>query len=145
MSDVDLRVLLAGYLDGELSDEERARVESALAADPMLRAELEEMRRLQDAIGAATADARGDVEVERFWGGVYNRLERQASWMLLLFGLLGLFGAGFYLFVTNPSLGWWVKGPAIVAGLGALGLLWSVWRERRRLLPYDRYAREVHR
>lgn len=145
MSDVELRVLLAGYLDGELTEEERARVEAALASDPALRGELEAMRHLASALGPAGGDAAADVELERFWGAVYNRLERQASWMLLLFGLLGLFGAGLYLFLTVPSLGWWVKVPAICAGLGAAGLAWSVWRERRRLLHLDRYAREVHR
>ena len=37
--------LLSAYLDGELSDRERTRLEAQLAADPALRAELEALRR----------------------------------------------------------------------------------------------------
>jgi anti-sigma factor RsiW len=145
VSDVELRVLLAGYVDGELDDESRARVEAALAEDPALRSELEEMRRLASALGLSSGNAEAGVDLERFWDAVESRLERQASWMLLLFGLAGLSGAGAYLFLSDPSLGWWAKGPAICAALGAAGLLFRVWRERRNILYLRRFPREVHR
>ncbi len=43
---------LSEYLDGELSGDELARMEEALAADPALRAELEELRALVDRLGS---------------------------------------------------------------------------------------------
>jgi len=143
--DAELPVLLAGYLDGELDDGQRARVERALAEDAALRAELEAMRRLKATLEGARGEERSDAELAAFWAAVYPRLERRAGWVLLLAGLLALLAAGLVLFVAAPSLGWWVKGPALAAGLGLLLLLWSVWRERRRMLPHDRYTREVHR
>ena len=44
------RELLHAYFDGELSGEEAARFERALAADPALAARLQELRSLDDAL-----------------------------------------------------------------------------------------------
>ncbi len=143
--DEELLPLLGGYLDGELDDAQRARVEQALANDATLRGELESMRRLGAMLQGGRGEERGDAELAAFWGSVYNRLERQVGAILFLCGLSALSVAGLVLFLANPSLGWWVKGPALAAGAGALMLLGSVWRERRRMVPHDRYTREVHR
>ncbi|MGQ0613965.1 MAG: anti-sigma factor family protein [Planctomycetaceae bacterium] len=143
--DEELLHLLGGYLDGELDDAQRARVEQALGQDASLRGELEAMRRLGALLEGGRGEQRGDAELAAFWGGVYNRLERRVGWILLLCGLGALSVGGLVLFITQPSLGWWVKGPALAAGAGALILLGSVWRERQRTVPHDRYAREVHR
>ncbi len=44
MTDRDREARLSGYLDGELTIEERESLEGALAADPDLARELERMR-----------------------------------------------------------------------------------------------------
>ena len=49
---VDLQTLIA-FVDGELSEIERAEVERAIAADPALRAQLETQQRLRARISAA--------------------------------------------------------------------------------------------
>jgi ferric-dicitrate binding protein FerR (iron transport regulator) len=139
----EIRILLTGYADHELGPEERARVEEALAKDPELRKELLELRRMKEAL--LGADALTDAEIEAFWGTVYNRLERRAAWLLLLAGTAGVVGAGCYLFFTHESTHWSVKLAGASGFLGTLLLLWSVWRERRRSLRHDRYAREVRR
>ncbi len=139
----EIRILLTGYADGELGPEDRARVEEALARDPELARELRELRRLKDAL--LGVDAVTDAEVEAFWGTVYNRLERRAAWILLLAGTAGVVGAGCYLFFTHAWTHWSVKLAGACGLLGTLLLLWSVWRERRRALVHDRYAREVRR
>jgi ferric-dicitrate binding protein FerR (iron transport regulator) len=139
----EIRILLTGYADGELGPEDRARVEEALAKDPELRKELAELRRLKDAL--IGIDAMSDAEVEAFWGTVYNRLERRVAWILLLAGTAGVVGAGCYLFFTHEWAHWSVKLAGASGLLGTLLLVGSVWRERRRALRYDRYAREVRR
>lgn len=139
----EIRILLTGYADGELTAEERARVEEALAKDPDLRRELEELRRLKEA--TLGVDAPLDVEIEAFWGTVYNRLERRTGWVLLLAGTAGVVGAGCYLFFTHEWAHWSVKLAGASGLLGTLVLVWSVWRERRRALLHDRYVREVRR
>lgn len=142
MTEQELEILLSGYLDGELDDAQRARVEAALAADPALRRELEEMRRVAAALGA---DERTEAELAAFWNDVYNRLERHVAWVLLLGGFLLLAGVVLFLFFRSPQAPWALKASVACAGVGALLMLWSVWRERRRVLPFDRYSREVHR
>ena len=145
MSDPDLRVLLMGYLDGELEAADRTRVERALASDPDLKREYEEMRKLKELTAGFAVDERSDAELEMFWTGVYNRMERHTAWMLLLFGFTGVVAAGAYLFFTHPWPHWSVKLAGACGLVGTLLLLWSVWRERCRVLPHDRYHREVHR
>jgi len=139
----EIRILLTGYADGELGPEDRARVEEALARDPELRRELAELRRWKEAL--LGADAVTDGELEAFWGAVYNRLERRTAWLLLLAGVTGVVGAGCYLFFTHEWAHWSVKLAGGSGLLGTLLLLWSVWREKRRALVHDRYAREVRR
>jgi ferric-dicitrate binding protein FerR (iron transport regulator) len=139
----EIRILLTGYADGELGPEDRARVEEALARDPELRKELAELRRLKEA--TLGLDAVTDAEVEAFWGTVYNRLERRAAWILLLAGTAGVVGAGCYLFFTHEWAHWSVKLAGASGLSGTVLLVWSVWRERRRALRHDRYAREVRR
>lgn len=145
MSDEELYVLLMGYLDDELDEAGRARVEAAIAADPALQRELQEMRRLKEMTRGLALDVRTDAELDAFWSDVYNRLERHTAWVLLLLGFVGVVAAVGYLFFTHPGTHWSIKAAAACGVAGSLLLLWSVWRERRRVLPHDRYSREVHR
>jgi len=145
MADPELNHLLMGYLDGELDEAERRRVDAALEKDAALRRTFEEMRRLQEPLSGVGVDSRSDTELEAFWGGVYNRLERNTAWLLLLLGFSGVLAAGAYLFFTHPWPHWSVKLAAACGLAGTALLLWSVWRERRRLLPLDRYSKEVRR
>jgi len=141
----DLRVLLMGYVDGELDADDRARVERALETDAELRREYEEMRKLKELTAGVAVDGRTDAELQVFWTGVYNRMERHTAWVLLLIGFAGLVAAGAYLFFTHTSTHWSIKLAGACGLVGTLLMLWSVWRERCRVLPHDRYHREVQR
>ncbi|MHC4938382.1 MAG: anti-sigma factor family protein [Planctomycetota bacterium] len=145
MSEHELEILLMGYVDGELDEADRRRVEEALASDPALQAELAEMRRLKDLTAELGIDDKTDAELKIFWGSVYNRMERRIGWMLLLAGVLGLGALGLFFFLDSDETHWMVKVLTGCMGLGALILLWSVWRERMLVLPHDRYSKEIHR
>jgi len=145
MSEHELEILLMGYVDGELDEADRRRVEEALASDPTLQAELEDMRRLQSLTANLGIDKKTDAELKTFWGSIYNRLERNTGWALLLAGVLGITCLGFFVFMESDSTHWSVKVLVGSMGLGALILLWSVLRERLHILPHDRYSREIHR
>jgi len=145
MTDTEMYVLLMGYLDGELDEAEHARVEAALDTDAALRRELDEMRRLKEMTRSVGLDSRKDAELDAFWSDVYNRLERNTAWILLVLGFSGVVLGVCYLFFTHPGTHWSIKAAAACGLAGSLLLLWSVWRERRRVLPHDRYSREVQR
>ncbi len=145
MSEAELEILLMGYLDGELDDEQRRKVEAALEQAEDLRRELSEMRPLKRLTAAATSDDEMDSELDRFWGAVYNRTERHVAWVLLLGGALILLSGILLLFFKNGDypLGLRISGACALAGF--LLLVWSVLRQRLRVLRHDRYSREVHR
>jgi hypothetical protein len=137
MTEQELHYLLMGYLDGELDEAERARVEAALEGDAALRRELDEMRRLKELTAGLAVDSHTDAELDAFWSDVYNRLERSTAWILLVLGFTGVVAAVGYLFFTHPGTHWSIKAAAACGLAGSLLLLWSVWRERRRVLPHD--------
>lgn len=141
----ELRILLTGYLDGELGEEQRARVDAALASDEELAREYREMRSLKELTDGLGVDERSDTELERYWGAVYNRLERHTAWALMTAGILMVIVVAAWLFFASPATPLLIKVGVALAGLGSLVLLWSVWRERRRVLPFDRYTTEVRR
>ncbi len=67
----DPAVWLSAYVDGELGDEDRARVEAWLARDPRARAEVEAQRRLRGwCQRAAVPEPGGEA-----WDGVLARVE----------------------------------------------------------------------
>ena len=145
MSEAELEFLLMGYLDGELDDSQRQRVEKALAADPALQHELNEMRSLKELTAGIGVDEKTDAELQAFWGSVYNRTERHIGWMLLIAGVLGLSALGSFLFLDSETTHWSIKALVACMGIGAFILLWSVWRERMRIASHDRYSKEIHR
>ena len=145
MSEQEFEILLMGYVDGELDDEQRARFEAALAGDPSLQAELEEMRRLKDLTADLGIDEKSDKELKRFWGSIYTKMERHTGWALLLAGVLGLTSLALVVFLDSDTTHWSVKVLVCCMALGALILLWSVFRERLHIMPHDRYSKEIHR
>jgi len=66
---------LSGYLDGELTSEERAEVEARLAASPELRAELDEIRVVRDAVRSLP---RRDAPAG-FWDTIVANVETAAD------------------------------------------------------------------
>jgi anti-sigma factor RsiW len=65
------RDYLSAYLDGELSDDERERVEAQLAASPEWRAELADVRAARDAL--RSLDVR--VAPPGFWDAVHAHVQ----------------------------------------------------------------------
>ncbi len=138
------QVLISGYLDGELSSEDRSDLEAHLDACTACRRECDAMQRL--AVGTAAAFAR-EAPPEDVWdgfvNGVYNRLERRSGWLALTAGALLLPVYGIYHFLAGEWANALVK-VLIAAPIIGLGILFvSVLRQRLRAARTDRYSREV--
>lgn len=148
MMDERHRELLAGYVDGELTAEEKAEFEAELAANPELRAELEEFTRLKEVTNKMHYADIPDEVWESYWQSVYRKTERGLGWILMSAGAIillcfALYNAFSNLF-TNPEIPLWVKIglPALVGG--AIILLVSYIRERIFSYKRERY-REVQK
>jgi divalent metal cation (Fe/Co/Zn/Cd) transporter len=141
-----LREQLAGYVDGELPDDQREAFESELAVNPELQAELEEFRRLKKVTDMMHYADLPDEVWENYWQSLYRKLERGIGWIFLSVGAMVLLGFGLYeafseLF-TSPNNPLWLKIGVSGLSLGGVILLVSYARERLFAYKRDRY-REV--
>ena len=144
----DWRAYASGYVDGELTTEERARFEERLRLDPELARELEMIREVKGVTTRMRLKEFPDRVWDRYWEGSYNRLERRFGWFLVSAGAAVLLAFGLYhvvlALIRNDAEPWWLRLAigSIVAG-GAI-LFVSVARERICSWRRDPY-REVKR
>jgi len=142
------RELLAGYVDGELSDEERLDFEAQLAQDAQLRAELEEFRKLQEVTGMVKYADLPDEVWENYWHNLYRKTERGIGWILFSLGAIVLLCFGVYEafsgLYANPEAPLWLKIGLTGVAVGFIFLLVSYGREGLFAFYRDRY-REVQK
>ncbi|MDH3892669.1 MAG: zf-HC2 domain-containing protein [candidate division Zixibacteria bacterium] len=137
------RELLAGYVDGELSDEDKQAFEAELAADAELREELEEFRKLQEVTGMVQYADLPDEVWDNYWHSIYRKTERGFGWILLSLGAIVLLCFGLYEAMgelyTDPEAPLWLKVGLTAGGVGFIFLLVSYARERLFAYNRDRY------
>ena len=133
--------LLSGYLDGELTQRDRQRVDLHLANCTRCTSRLRELDALRASVGRLRLDM--DPEDRERWRKVMdNAFERTASgigWLLVVgavFVLVGYAGYEFLLADVQPAMVKWAVG-ALYLGLAVL--LLSVLRQRLRARKTDKY------
>ena len=141
--DKDFRKLLAGYVDDELTEQERELFNKELQTNAELRAELEEFRKLKEVTGMVCyADLPDDVW-EKYWHSLYRKLERGIGWILFSVGAILLMGFGLYHLLRElffePQVPFLVKIAVTALGGGVIFLLVSYVRERFFAYRHDRY------
>lgn len=144
----DYRDLLMGYLDKELTDEQRRQFEEHLAGCSECRGELEQFKKLKAITDEVTLAEPEDRLWQDYWGGVYNRIERGIGWIVFSVAaiLLTIYG-GFKMIeeiVEDPQIGMLLKAGLLALILGLAVLFVSVLRERIFFWSKDRY-RNVRR
>ncbi|MBC8471469.1 MAG: zf-HC2 domain-containing protein [Planctomycetes bacterium] len=144
----DYKDLMMGYLDNELSNEQRRQFEEHLTGCSECKAELKEFRKLKAITDEVTLVEPEDKIWQDYWSGIYNRIERRVGWIVFSAAaiLLAIYG-GFKLIediITDPSVGILLKAALLVLIAGLAILLVSVSRERLHIWQKDRY-RNVRR
>ena len=132
---------LMRYLDGEMTPEERARTEEALASSTELQRDVALFRALKtdfQGLSFHPATYRSSV-----WDQVNAHVNRPVGWALLLLGVAVWMAYGAYVFATSPVSPWEKLGTGAIA-IGILMLLASVIWERLREWETDPY-RDVYR
>jgi ferric-dicitrate binding protein FerR (iron transport regulator) len=143
-----VRRQMMAALDGELSGEERAELDRALAEDNELRGEWERLGKVKEATEEMRYREPPEETWEHYWVSVYNRLERGFGWVLISICALVLIGYGTWHalgeLLGDSAVPGFIK-LAIFAGLfGGLILLFSVIREKLFVHKGDRY-KEIQR
>jgi len=131
--------LLSGYLDGELTQQQRQRVEIHCEACAECKKNFEELQVLRESIGKARlSEVDQDVWRERMDDATV-RTSRGIGWLLILGGVLVAMGIGVYEFVIDSSLGLVEK--LIVGAIygGFVVLFFSVLRQRLIERKTDKY------
>ncbi|HND55411.1 MAG TPA: hypothetical protein PLV92_23515 [Pirellulaceae bacterium] len=110
-----------------------------MADDPALAAEVADYRTMLDMGKASDSLEPTEREMRRFWARFHNRAEWQLGWSLLLGGVAVLLAAGIYEVIISTTLSTMVKAALLSTMAGAAILGWSILRQRRIQLRFDRY------
>jgi predicted anti-sigma-YlaC factor YlaD len=139
----DWKDMMMGYLDNELSDEQKRQFEEHLTGCPECTEELKEFRKLKAITDEVTLVEPEDKLWQDYWGGVYNRIERGVGWIALSLAviILLIFG-GFKVIETiikDSQIECTFKIGLVLLIIGLAVLLVSVLRERLYFWKKDRY------
>lgn len=137
--------LISGYLDKELDEESRRKLECHMAECPRCKADYEKMARIVAATDRLRIEIPPDEVWDSFIAGAYNRIERKTGWVAFVLGVVVLTVLGVFLFIVEPWASALVKILIAVPVVGLLVIFISVLRERIFLAKVDRYSREVQR
>ena len=130
-------------VDDEISTEDRAELDVALAADAGLRNEWETLARLREMTGAMTLREPPAEVWDGYWEGVYRRFERGTGWILASIGAIVVATWGTWEWVqqlmadTDTPL--FIRWSVLAMCAGMIILFVSVVRERWFVRKSDPY------
>lgn len=141
------QILLNKALDGLLSTEENAEFENLLASSKECQEEWQSMKQLKEVTREMKFKNPPDEIWDKYWLGIYARLERGLAWILVSIGATVLLVYGGFKVVeeliADPTLAWFIK-IAILAIITGLAILFvSVLRERLFVRKTDKYKEIV--
>lgn len=131
--------MLSGYLDGELTQGDRQRVDLHLESCSKCRGVYEELADLRQAVRKMSF---GEISQEE-WSKIMNdlpiRASRRAGWLLYVAGFLIVCGYGLYEFMADDSVDAVIKTGIGALVVGSLLLFISVLRQRLIARKTDKY------
>ncbi len=130
---------LSGYIDGELTQQQRQRVEIHCSQNEKAQALLEELQALRSDVGNATLSQYGEDKWRESMDDTGVQVSRGIGWVMLIIAALGVGGVMVFSFLTDPSIGWFAK--LVIGGFygGLAVLLGSVIRQRLIERKTDKY------
>ena len=130
---------LSGYVDGELTQQDRQRVLLHCEQCPECNQDLADLQALRIRIGKAGLSTIGEDTWRETMNDSIVQTSRGIGWILLIIGLAMALGAALHVFFFSPDMSLWEKFMvfAIYGGLGVL--LFSVLRQRLIERKTDKY------
>ncbi len=143
-----IKVLLAGYQDGELDPEQKKMVEDHLKTCPACRDELARLNKVKEVASKVKYNDLPLEVWEGYWHGIYRRIERGLGWIFASIGVIIILILGIFHLIRDyfldPTIGLLPKLGVGALIIGGVFLLVSVVRERIFAFNRDRY-KEVER
>ena len=141
-------MLLGKALEGQLEKSEEQEVRELLQRRPELASEFHSLKAIQEVTMGMQFTKPPEETWDRYWAGVYARMERGLAWALISIGAAVVIAfAGYHAvlaFLANTTTPLVVKIALAALVLGGAILLVSVVREKFVLRKTDKY-REVIR
>ena len=135
--------LMMGYLDEELSAEQKSRIEEHLTTCKQCAAQLQEFRQLKAITDQVTLVEPEDRLWQQYWDGIYNRIERGVGWIIFSVAaiLLTIYGGfkAIEAIIKDPTVEITLKIALLALLVGLAILFVSVLRERLYFWQKDRY------
>ena len=131
--------MLSGYLDGELTQQNRQRVDLHLQRCDACRRNLQDLAALRERMGRARLGTDHTDKWREMMDDTKVKVSLGVGWLLLIGGILVIAGVGLYHFVTDASTGWGVKLMVSAPYAGLAALFVAVLRQRLLERKTDKY------
>lgn len=139
----EISVLISGYLDDELSQQQQQRLFLHLEQCSSCRTQLQQLQLLQQemkqSLSSEGVQMREEDKIQAHLNESKSRGLRWLGGILLVVGLLPLIGYGIYQFWQDPQVPVWMKFSLSAVWLGGLVVFLSVLRQRLTERKTDRY------
>lgn len=143
----EARFLMMGYLDGELTEEQKEAFLQHVNQCPDCQAEWRGFKSLKEETGKMKFRALPEMFWDDYWQHVYNKIERGIGWIFFSLGAIIVLGFIGYEFLKDFLLN--AQEPLLLrVGLGLLVfgfiiIFVSVLREKLMVRSHDKYRRIV--
>jgi len=131
--------LLSGFIDGELTQQQRQLVTLHCDNCDECRENLAGLSELRERVGTARLSEVGEDQWRESMNDSTVELTRGIGWLLFIAGLLIVVGIGVGVFIFNPDIPVGMKLLMIAIYGGLALLLISVWRQRLIESKTDKY------
>ena len=139
MTETDWDQLLTGYLDNELTQQDRQRVEQRMINEPTYHAQFDDLNSLQSDIAGLDFQPNKTTQWNELAPDVTSRTTRSLGWLTYIISTLFLVGYGLYEFIMAETENALVKTAVLGIFLGLGLLLFSVIKQRLVESKTDRY------
>ena len=137
----DIQILISGYVDGELTQQEGQRVAAHVDSCARCQATFREVAALKGEMAALSWPNADEAMLVRLQADLVARSAGAFGWLLMLLGALILAGLALYGVITSPQVPSLVQIAYALFMFGILGLFFSVLRQRLVTYKNDKYRR----
>ena len=139
MTETDWDQLLTGYLDNELTQQDRQRVEQRMINEPTYHAQFDDFNSLQSDIAGLDFQPNKTTQWSELAPDVTSQTTRSLGWLTYIISTLFLVVYGLYEFIIAETENALVKTAVLGIFLGLGLLLFSVIKQRLVESKTDRY------